>query len=198
MGIATPCGDFKSSSNMELMNIVLSSQDKTLKDKTILERKLHGQFYTGDAVSNYMASWVGNIKGKDLRLLDAGAGTGILTVSSALHCLDKGCMSVHATLYETDEDSVKHLEEAMLMVQSIFNSRQVIFSFEIHNEDFILARPDKDNGLLPFDIAVINPPYFKYKVKESPYGRHLYYRMLKGWRSNDHNYTPQLYQWSLF
>jgi len=159
--------------NISSMSKVLSLQEKALKNKTLLERKLWGQFYTGAAVSNFMASWIQNPKQKHLRLLDAGAGTGILTVSSALHCLSKGCLSVHATLYESDAESTIHLEEAMVMVQDIFSAHQASFSFEIHHKDFIMARPDKDETLKPFDIAVINPPYFKYKVKESPYGKYL-------------------------
>jgi len=159
--------------NMGSMAKVLSLQDKALKNKTLLQRKLRGQFYTGSAVSNFMASWIQNSNQKHLRLLDAGAGTGILTVSSALHCLSKGCLSVHATLYESDAECMEYLEEAMVLVQDIFTVHQASFSFEIHHKDFIVARPDKDKTLKPFDIAVINPPYFKYKVKESPYGKCL-------------------------
>ncbi|MCI5130508.1 MAG: hypothetical protein D3904_03060 [Candidatus Electrothrix sp. EH2] len=45
-----------------------------------------------------------------LRLLDAGAGTGILTVSAALQCLNFGAGTVDAVLYELDSKAVPSLD----------------------------------------------------------------------------------------
>ena len=106
-----------------------------------------------------------------MRILDAGAGTGILTASTALRCLDLNCKTVHAVLYEVDSEAVPNLERTMNIVQNTFSYRNGAFSYEIHCKDFILARPDKDNNVQGFDISVINPPYFKYSVKDSPYAK---------------------------
>ena len=130
-----------------------------------------GQFFTGSSVSNYMASLVNKPKNKIVRILDAGSGTGILTASTALRCLDLGCKTVHAALYELDREAVSHLEQTLKIVQNIFSQQRGTFSFEIHCEDFVLARPDKDKSVQDFDVSVINPPYFKYSVKNSLYAK---------------------------
>ena len=134
-------------------------------------RKAFGQFFTGAVVSDYMASLINKPKSKSVRILDAGAGTGILTASTALGCLDLGCKTVHAVLYELDGEVIANLEQALKIVQNTFSQQHGIFSFEIRCEDFVLARPDKDENVQDFDISVINPPYFKYSVKDSPYAK---------------------------
>lgn len=153
------------------MEYIIDMQSDFLNSKTIEARKSLGQFFTGSIVSDYMASLVKIPKGGVIRLLDAGAGTGILTASTALHCLDVGCKSVHAVLYELDSKAIKNLEYTLNIVQDTFNQQRAIFTYEIRCEDFILARPDKDDNIKPFDISVINPPYFKYSVKESRYAK---------------------------
>jgi adenine-specific DNA-methyltransferase len=122
-------------------------------------------------VSDYMASLVVKPKSKIIRILDAGAGTGILAASTALYCLNMGCKTVHAVLYELDSEAVASLKQAMNIVQRLFCEQLGTFTYEICCEDFVLARPDKEKTVQPFDISVINPPYFKYSAKDSPYAR---------------------------
>ncbi len=130
-----------------------------------------GQFFTGSVVSDYMASLVVKPKSKIIRILDAGAGTGILAASTALYCLNMGCKTVHAVLYELDSEAVESLKQVMNIVQRLFCEQLGTFTYEICCEDFVLARPDKEKTVQPFDISVINPPYFKYSAKDSPYAR---------------------------
>ncbi len=130
-----------------------------------------GQFFTGSAVSDYMASVVVKPKSKTIRILDAGAGTGTLTASTALHCLEMGCKIVHAVLYELDREAVDSLEQTLNIIQRKFGDRLATFTYEIFCEDFVLARPDKEKNIQPFDVSVINPPYFKYSAKDSPYAK---------------------------
>ena len=130
-----------------------------------------GQFFTGSVVSDYMASLVIKPKSKTIRILDAGAGTGILAASTALHCLSMGCKTVHAVLYELDSEAVANLKQTLNIVQRLFCEQLGIFTYEIYCEDFVISRPDKEKTVQSFDIAVINPPYFKYSAKDSPYAR---------------------------
>jgi adenine-specific DNA-methyltransferase len=65
-------------------------------------RKQRGQYFTGSAIAHYMASLILQGDSEHVRLLDAGAGTGILTATSAMRCLELGCKNVHAVLYEID------------------------------------------------------------------------------------------------
>ncbi len=150
---------------------IMRIQSHFLTSKSMEVRKSLGQFFTGSIVSEYMASLILKPKTKNIRLLDAGAGVGILTASTALHCLELGCQSIHAVLYEIDKDAISDLKQTMNIVQNYFKKFNASFSYEIHCDDFVLARPDKNEKTELFDISVINPPYFKYRVKDSPYAK---------------------------
>lgn len=150
---------------------IISLQSEFLNSKSIDDRKDLGQFFTGAIVSDYMASLINKPKSKTVRILDAGAGTGILTASTALRCLDLGCKTVHAVLYELDSEAVPNLEQTLKIVQNTFSQQRGTFTFEIRCKDFVLARPDKDESTKTFDLSVINPPYFKYSAKNSPYAK---------------------------
>jgi len=150
---------------------IITLQSDFLASKSMDERKGLGQFFTGTIVSDYMASLINKPKSKIVRILDAGAGTGILTATTASRCLDLGCKTVHAVLFELDSKAIPNLEQTMKIVQHTFDQQRGTFSFEIRCEDFILARPDKDESVQSFDISVINPPYFKYSAKDSPYAK---------------------------
>lgn len=153
------------------MEDIIRLQSEFLHTKSIDDRKVLGQFFTGAIVSDYMASLISKPESKTVRILDAGAGTGILTASTALRCLDLGCKAVHAVLYELDSEAVTNLEQTLKIVQNTFSQQRGIFSFEIRCKDFVLARPDKDENTQAFDVSVINPPYFKYSAKDSPYAK---------------------------
>lgn len=148
---------------------IATIQRDFLSAKPLAVRKSLGQFFTGTVVADYMASLISKPESKVVRLLDAGAGAGILTASAAIRCLDLGCQSVHAVLYELDQTVIPNLEETLEIIQETFQERRATFTYEIYCEDFVLARSDK--ALQAFDIAVINPPYFKYSAKGSPYAK---------------------------
>lgn len=155
----------------DTLQLVGKLQNQFLSSKTMSERKKLGQFFTGSVVSDYMASLLNKPINKSIRILDAGAGTGVLTVSAALQCLEFGCTDVHAVLYELDDEAIPNLEKTLTIIQSNFEQLQKNFTFEIICADFVLSRPDKNKESKQFDIAVINPPYFKYSVKDSPYAK---------------------------
>ena len=159
LALTSPAGDF------------IALQSDFLASKSMSHRKILGQFFTGSIVSDYMASLVNKPKSKTIRILDAGAGTGILAASTALRCLGLGCKTVHAVLYELDSEAMPNLEQTLKIVQNTFSQQRGIFTFEIRCEDFVLTRPDKDKNIQAFDVSVINPPYFKYRVKDSPYAK---------------------------
>ncbi len=146
-------------------------QSAFLNKKTLNARKVLGQFFTRSVISDYMASLIEKPKSRTVRILDAGAGTGILTASSALRCLELGCKTVHAVLYELDNEAIPHLEQTLKIIENTFSRQYGIFTYDIYCEDFVLARPDKDENRPSFDLSVINPPYFKYRLKDSPYAK---------------------------
>lgn len=104
---------------------------------------------------------------EEIRILDAGAGKGILSSSAVLYLFNNGFLKVHVSLYETDLQVLPSLEANMKKISEELSSKNFIFSYEIHNKDFILTRPDKQKER--FQVAIINPPYFKYSSKKSIY-----------------------------
>lgn len=143
------------------------AQNDYLNNKPKTVKKELGQYFTGSAVADYMASMISSVEAPVVRILDAGAGAGILTISAALRCLELGNNKVHTVLYEIDNDTFSQLELNMKRIARLFKEAGGKFTYDIRHEDFVLARPDKTDK--PFHISSINPPYFKYNSKTSPY-----------------------------
>jgi adenine-specific DNA-methyltransferase len=149
-------------------NINVVEQLSLFDLKSRSQSKELGQFFTESKTADYMASMfnsLGNIN--VVKLLDAGAGEGVLTESAALRCLELGYRQVYAVLYEIDEGILPILKENMDQLVRTFIKKGGSLSYEIINEDFVLSRPDKDQP--NFHISIINPPYFKYNSKHSIY-----------------------------
>jgi adenine-specific DNA-methyltransferase len=148
-------------------------KQKEFSQKTSAEnKKILGQYFTDSPIAEYMSTLVDikNLNPDQVRLLDCGAGHGMLTVSTAMYLLNKGINNVEATLFEIDDTIIKELTQVLEEVKTIFAKEQKTFIYKIINDDFVTLRPDL-NKELKFDIAVINPPYFKYSVKESVYAK---------------------------
>jgi len=149
-------------------NINAVKQLSLFNFKSRTQSKELGQFFTESKTADYMASmlhFVDNVE--SVKILDAGAGEGILTKFAACRCLALGHRRVHTALFEIDKDILPALEENMDRLAEVFIKKGGQFSYEILNEDFILSRPDKHDRR--FHISIINPPYFKYNSKGSVY-----------------------------
>ena len=149
-------------------------QVEFLRDKSSEERKILGQYLTGSIIADYMSSQIHVQKdifgNKAFRIIDAGAGAGILSAAAAVRCLAIGIKNVHVVCFELDKKAVSFLEKTMALVADYFTKKKSKFSYEIICDDFVLSRPDKDFAQ-KFDLSVINPPYFKYNVSDSPYSQ---------------------------
>jgi len=146
-------------------------QSDLLSRKSAGERKDLGQFFTSSITAEYMASLLKKVTHNSVRILDPGAGNGILTAATALQALETGSTEVHAVLYELDTEAVPYIQQALSFVCKTFSEKNSSFTYEVRNEDFVLSRPDQDLEIEAFDLAVINPPYFKYGAKTSPYAK---------------------------
>ena len=143
-------------------------EESLIQQPKATKREL-GQYFTNQAIANYMATMIQPIDAPVVRILDAGAGTGILTIFSALRCLKLGHKQIHAVLYEIDKELSVNLTKNMKYLTYIFKKQGGKFTFKIYNKDFVLDRPDKTE--IGFHISSINPPYFKYHSKTSPYAK---------------------------
>lgn len=133
-------------------------------------KKERGQFFTDASIASYMSSLFdfSSNKEESIKVLDAGAGAGVLTVALCLRALeDPTIKTVEAVLYEIDKEVLPLLEANLIEVENRYLEEGKRFSFSIRNTDFVLDRPDKRGER--YDYSIINPPYFKYSSKDSKY-----------------------------
>lgn len=149
-----------------MIDTVAASQLDIFELKSTDQVKKLGQYFTSDIVANFMASLVFTDFQK-VRILDAGAGAGILTIAAVFRCIELGVKDICAVLYEIDEEIINELRINMDALTKSIDEAGVQFSYKIIEEDFVLHRADLHDE--PYDISIINPPYFKYSSKTSIY-----------------------------
>ena len=155
--------------------MILEIRDKQREyslSKSNEEKKILGQYFTDSPIAEFMSSIIDieSLNPNRVRLLDCGAGHGMLTASTAFFLLKNGIHKIEATLYELDEKVIVYLKHVLKDIKSVFEREGKVFDYKIVNDDFVTLRPDL-NEQLKFDVSVINPPYFKYSVKESVYSK---------------------------
>lgn len=127
-----------------------------------------GQFLTATPLADFMASMFGPLP-RTVRLLDAGAGAGSLTVAFVSMCCDQhdGVRAIEATLYELDVEILDALAATMRECKGRCAAAGIRFTFTIHSADFIQEMSARLAGDLfgthppAFDAAIANPPYRK-------------------------------------
>ena len=132
-----------------------------------IKAKQHAQYFTNIKIATFMADMLNNInsdKKKTLKILDAGAGEGILGIQAIIKCIAMGYKNIHITFYEIDEEMLPLIQEHLDDVIKFVSDKLVKINVKIISADFVLSRPSEK-----YDIIIINPPYFKYSVKESQY-----------------------------
>jgi len=134
------------------------------------ERKKLGQFFTDPQIAIFMSKLINkpSSNNKGFKILDAGAGAGVLTIAGVYELISNGNHeTIDAFLYESDPNVISQLRENMKRLKNEVAKRNIEFSFKIFTDDFILSRFDKIGE--KFDVAIINPPYFKYNSQTSAY-----------------------------
>ena len=124
-------------------------------------KKEWGQFFTSFPIASFMASLLRAPKRRDVRLLDAGAGTGVLGLAAAQQLITQHGVRVHLVAVEKEPGAIAALREATSDARSRLGADML--TVEIVGDDFLdLDRPRL--GIAPlasFDYAIANPPYFK-------------------------------------
>lgn len=132
------------------------------------DRSLIGQFLTPSSIADFMSSLFES-RTKDVRILDPGAGAGVLFASYVERLLSqrKQPFSIEVVAYETDKTIVPYLQETMERCSALCSENKVTFRGTIKEEDFIsaaLAETEESLFAIPgknFTHAILNPPYKK-------------------------------------
>jgi adenine-specific DNA-methyltransferase len=131
-------------------------------------RRTWGQFLTPAPMGRFMATFFRKVPA-DIYLLDAGAGTGILTASAIERWLSarKRPRSITVTAYEADSTLLPYLDENLRLCAEQCMHCGVNFTGHVCAEDFMghavdILRGDFFSPSKPrFNAALVNPPYAK-------------------------------------
>ncbi len=103
-----------------------------------------GQFFTPATVARFMAAMLGVPNPpEELRILDAGGGSGILTAAAIAELCGRPKarrpQSVRATIWEIDELLAEDLDRTFEYCRAVCCDAGVTFTGELHQENFILS-----------------------------------------------------------
>ncbi len=142
----------------------------------------HGQYLTPPAVAEFMAGLV-SASSKTIRILDPGAGSGILSCAlcEALAVCENKPEHIELEVYETEAGLLKQLSSVLEYLKSWLSSVGVELTYILHASDFILENAaclDQRQTTLfgdtghsrYYDFIISNPPYFKIP-KDDPRSR---------------------------
>lgn len=128
------------------------------KDTTKKEiRKKKGQFFTPAEVSMRMAAVENKYpKNQLIRVLDPGAGNGILSFAVIDKLLRSGYKWLDITLIETDTEILPVLEYTITKIRQICESYHAECTIHYIDQNFVLWESSR-----LYDIVICNPPYMK-------------------------------------
>lgn len=140
-------------------------------------RKTKGQIFTPKQISMFMANMVKTWP-NTIRLMDPGAGTGVLAAAFCDHVLGsdkKTTLIIDA--YENDPALLPLLDATLRVCKSELEKRGHSIEYNIYEQDFILynakyfRRPNElpciEGPPILYDLVISNPPYYKLN-KDSP------------------------------
>lgn len=157
-------------------------------------RRDTGQFFTPPIVARSMANLAGTLHNR-MRVLDPGAGVGMLACAVCELAKAKQLPELTIIAYESDPALFLLCSFTLAYARDYLREHGVELSIELHQQDFLEAMAAQlshyslwSNNLQPeqpFDLAILNPPYFKVNqtdsravlVKDVAHGRTNIYTM---------------------
>ena len=158
---------------MSLLDYTINATNEYVEKMPKMLRKQYGQFFTSKETAIFMAELFDIPTDKsELRILDAGAGSGILSVAllerlQAVPCIQR----IHLVCYENDTNIIEVLRSNLDWVCQ--NSKNQI-AYELRTDNYILEQMLEYNEMLgadpnpqKYDMVIGNPPYMKI-AKDAP------------------------------
>ena len=132
--------------------------------RTVEEKRKLGQIATPIPVAKFMSSLL-DAEGESVRLLDMGAGTGVLLAGAVDSLVSRGCCVLEVLALEVDSLAIKCLQKL----------RSHLVEFYAGVADVSLVVQDQAlEDLVPagiedkFDYVILNPPYYKINPGQLP------------------------------
>ena len=149
------------------MNLVFKVNENTKNfwaTKSKSERKKIGQFFTDDQTALFMAGMFDFTNApKKIRVLDPGAGTGILSAAFIEVAKKNKVKEIELVLIENNDDVLPVLEENIQLFSRV---KGIKISITLKKENFIIEQSVEFSMNLEtiygkFDYIICNPPYLK-------------------------------------
>ena len=137
-----------------MLKEVIESTKAFVETMPKAQRKAYGQFFTTELTARFMSElFVIDLNLPTIRILDAGAGTGILSAAIVERIFNMGYNgNIILVLYENDERVLPVLRRNLIAMRE-----ERYFDFEIRTENY-LTTPSREEE---FDYIIGNPPYKK-------------------------------------
>lgn len=164
-------------SSVSIVNDLIARAEErrvaTLSQLDGADQAEHGQFFTPGAAASLIAQKFELPSGPTIRMLDPGAGSGMLTAALVARILqERPGVDVEAVVIEVDERLTQPLTDTMDECRRLAGSVGSTFSYSlVHHDALDLLLPAGRQTLLPVeptglaitpvDLAILNPPYAK-------------------------------------
>jgi adenine-specific DNA-methyltransferase len=129
-----------------------------------------GQFFTPPIVARYMTNVAGQLH-NEARVLDPGAGVGILACDICEAAMVYKLTSLSIVAYESDPLLHALCSFTLNFARDLLHEHGIELTIELYQQDFIEAMAEeitqtslwssRPRPQQPFDLAILNPPYFK-------------------------------------
>lgn len=144
---------------MNLTKEIYNRTENFIAEMPKKQRKDYGQFFTVPSTADYMASLASiDFNKQKLSILDAGAGSGILSAAIIAHIREHSYTGdIELTCYETDSKVLPLLKKNLALINDSYQ-----ISYKIITENYILSQKfgSPETASL-YDIIIGNPPYKK-------------------------------------
>lgn len=146
---------------MKLLADIVKNTERFVASIPKKDRKRYGQFFTAEKTAVHMANMLNfDIDKPYLNILDAGAGTGLLSAAVIERLVELGYQGhLHIVCYETDANVLPILVKNLELMKKEAN-----FSFLVLSENYITSQQFEmlfDSNANQFDYIIGNPPYVK-------------------------------------
>lgn len=134
------------------------------------DKKIKGQFFTPGQIAKFMAGRADCPLCNDIRILDPGCGSAILSCAliEALSAKSDNPMKIELDLYDTDIELIPYTEKVLAYLQNRCAEKRIKLSYNLFLSDFVLDNADaisNQDTLFEdydrYDYIISNPPYFK-------------------------------------
>lgn len=151
---------------MLLDKICASTNDYISKMPKSIRKEI-GQFFTSQAIAEFMASQIIDIDNSDkVSILDPGTGSGILIASAIEYIVNNysSVKKISITLFENDQLVIGLLKKNISIIKDFCSNKCIELQIDLKIENYIIYnRNNWKKNIAIYDIVICNPPYKKIK-----------------------------------